>query len=183
MKRISLTLIFLACIFASSCKNKSNKSENLKEEKTKTVTVNLEPKNDSNLSGTVVFSQKNGKVTMHATVKGIPDGKHAIHIHQKADCSSADGKSAGGHWNPTNQPHGKWGSKSGYHKGDIGNFEVDSNGNGSITLTTDEWCIGCKDTTKDILGKAIIIDDGVDDFTNQPSGAAGIRIGCGVIKM
>ena len=55
---------------------------------------------------------------------------HAIHIHMKSDCSSDDGKSAGGHWNPTFKNHGKWGDKNGYHKGDIGNFEVDESGYG-----------------------------------------------------
>ena len=60
----------------------------------------------------------------------LSPGMHAIHLHEKADCSSPDGKSAGGHWNPTFSKHGKWGDENGYHKGDIGNFEVDENGNG-----------------------------------------------------
>ena len=109
--------------------------------------------------------------------------EHAIHIHEKADCSSPDGKSTGGHWNPTGQPHGKWGDEAGYHKGDIGNFEVNANGRGTVSMSTDEWCIGCGDNTKDILGKAIIVHLGVDDFTSQPSGAAGARVGCaGIIE-
>ena len=74
------------------------------------------------------------------------------------------------------------GFQDGYHKGDIGNFNVDNNGNGSVTLTTDEWCIGCDDPNKDITNKAIIVHQGVDDFTSQPSGAAGTRVGCGVIN-
>ena len=106
-----------------------------------------------------------------------------VHIHQKADCSAEDGTSAGGHWNPTNEKHGKWGDAEGYHKGDIGNFEVDANGEGTVSMTTDEWCIGCDDENKNIVGKAIIVHDGVDDYTSQPSGAAGTRVGCGVIKM
>ncbi|MBB1489809.1 superoxide dismutase family protein, partial [Oceanospirillum sp. D5] len=110
-------------------------------------------------------------------------GEHAIHIHQTADCTSADGKSAGGHWNPTGKPHGKWGDVTGYHKGDIGNFTADENGNGTISMTTDESCIGCGDSTKDILGKAVIVHAGADDFTSQPSGAAGARVSCaGIIE-
>jgi Cu-Zn family superoxide dismutase len=35
---------------------------------------------------------------------------------------------------------------------------------------------------KNILGKAIIVHGGVDDFTTQPTGNAGSRIGCGVVK-
>ena len=116
---------------------------------------------------------------MVATISGLSEGTHAIHLHEKADCSSDDGKSSGGHWNPTAQPHGKWGATEGFHKGDIGNFEADADGNGSITFTSDQWCIGCGDDTKDILGKAIIVHEGTDDFTSQPSGAAGTRVSCG----
>jgi Cu/Zn superoxide dismutase len=66
------------------------------------------------------------------SLAGLKPGVHAIHIHEKSDCSAADGSSAGGHWNPTFKKHGKWGVGE-YHKGDIGNF-ADANGNGTITL-------------------------------------------------
>jgi Cu-Zn family superoxide dismutase len=42
---------------------------------------------------------KNGKVTL-SKLAGLKPGVHAIHIHEKSDCSAADG-SSGGHWNPT----------------------------------------------------------------------------------
>ncbi|MBC70735.1 MAG: superoxide dismutase, partial [Muricauda sp.] len=46
-----------------------------------------------------------------------------------------------------------------------------------------EWCIGCDDEKKNILGKAVIVHQGVDDYTSQPSGAAGARIACtGIIQ-
>ena len=113
----------------------------------------------------------------------MSEGPHAIHIHEKADCTSADGKSSGGHWNPTFQPHGEWGSDKGYHRGDIGNFSADTNGNGNVSFSTDLWCLGCKNETKNILGKAIIVHQGEDDLVSQPSGAAGSRISCaGIIQ-
>ena len=115
---------------------------------------------------------------LSVTIRGLDKGTHAIHLHEKADCSSDDGKSTGGHWNPTFESHGAWGSKKGYHKGDIGNFEVAADGIGRIHFETDEWCIGCEDETKNILGKAIIVHQGTDDFVSQPSGAAGARISC-----
>mgnify|MGYP000910931449 CR=1 FL=1 len=50
-------------------------------------------------------------------------------------------------------------------------------------FSTDQWCIGCGDENKDILGKAIIVHQGTDDFTSQPSGAAGARVSCaGIIE-
>ncbi len=147
----------------------------------RTVTVTLEPKSNSGVSGSVIFSQESGVVTMLAILSGLTEGEHAIHIHETADCTSDDGKSSGGHWNPTGQPHGKWGDTTGYHKGDIGNFTANAEGKARITKVTDEWCIGCGDDTKDILGKAIIVHQGVDDFKSQPSGAAGSRVSCGGI--
>jgi Cu-Zn family superoxide dismutase len=145
--------------------------------------IGLNAKSGSNAAGFALLSEKNGTVYLSATIRGLSAGTHAIHLHEKADCSSDDGKSTGGHWNPTFAPHGAWGSSEGYHKGDIGNFEVGVDGIGRVFFETDEWCIGCDDTTKDILGKAIIVHQGADDFVSQPSGAAGARISCAGIVM
>ncbi len=197
MKRLSLTLVFCTSLVLFGCKDEKNEEgleptvgevENeadLKEQtqKNQKVTLSLEPKSGSNLSGNVVFTEENGEVTMTAVIDGLAEGMHAIHLHENADCSADDASSAGGHWNPTKEKHGKWGEADGYHRGDIGNFSVDTNGNGTITFSTDQWCIGCEDPNKNILGKAVVIHDGVDDFTSQPSGDAGSRVGCGVIKM
>ncbi|WP_242158263.1 superoxide dismutase family protein [Aestuariivivens sediminis] len=149
----------------------------------KKLTITLEPKSDSNVNGQVTFKEENGMVTMTAIMSDLEPGTHAIHLHETADCSSADGKSTGGHWNPTSQPHGKWGDEAGYHKGDIGNFTADEKGNGLIQFSTDEWCMGCDDVNKNILGKAVIVHAGEDDLTSQPSGAAGARVSCaGIIE-
>nr|WP_321247030.1 superoxide dismutase family protein [uncultured Psychroserpens sp.] len=150
-------------------------------DETKKVIVVLDPKSNSGVKGNVVIKQEKGVVSMIAVLSGLTEGEHAIHIHEKADCSSDDGKSSGGHWNPTAQQHGKWGDATGYHKGDIGNFSANANGQATISKITDEWCIGCGDESKDILGKAIIVHQGVDDFKSQPSGAAGSRVSCGGI--
>jgi Cu-Zn family superoxide dismutase len=187
MKNISLFLIAFA-LSITSCKKVSKDTVTVESETAENVvvapkelTVALSPKSGSKVSGTVVFTEENGVVSMTATMSGLEPGEHAIHIHQSSDCSSPDGKSTGGHWNPTNQPHGKWGAESGYHKGDIGNFTADENGDGSISISTDEWCMGCGDETKDIIGKGIIVHAGVDDFTTQPTGNAGGRVSCGGI--
>lgn len=191
MKKINILLIALA-LSVIACKNDKKKIEakeeviEVVEEKVETpkkLKIALNAKSNSNVSGNAVFKEENGTVTMTAIIDGLEPGSHAIHIHQTADCSSDDGKSAGGHWNPTAKPHGKWGAETGYHKGDIGNFIADENGNGTITHSTDEWCIGCDDENKNIVGKAVIVHAGADDFTSQPSGAAGARVSCaGIIE-
>ncbi|KAF2517077.1 superoxide dismutase family protein [Flavobacterium foetidum] len=175
MKKIIVSFAILtALIIGCKTSTKSNDA--------KVLTVALEPKSNTSVGGTAVFTEKNGKVTFTAKITGLQPGVHAIHIHEKADCSAADGSSAAGHWNPTFKKHGKWGSAE-YHKGDIGNFTADAKGNGTITLTTDEWCIGCGDASKDVLGKGLIVHAGADDFTTQPTGDAGGRVACaGLIK-
>lgn len=140
--------------------------------------IGLNPKSGSNAAGFALLSENNGMVKLSVKVRGLEEGTHAIHLHEKADCSSDNGKSTGGHWNPTFEPHGAWGSDKGYHKGDIGNFEVGADGIGQVYFETDEWCISCDDETKNILGKAIIVHQGADDFISQPSGDAGARISC-----
>ncbi|MEC8004442.1 MAG: superoxide dismutase family protein, partial [Bacteroidota bacterium] len=102
--------------------------------------------------------------------------------HEFGDCSSIDAKSAGGHWNPDNHKHGKWGTES-HHKGDIANLFADSSGRSSLKFETDLWCLDCDDESKNILNKSLIIHQGPDDFHSQPSGNAGKRIACGVINL
>jgi Cu-Zn family superoxide dismutase len=149
----------------------------------KTITFSMEPKSNSNVRGEVTFTDKGGMVSMTANLSGLTPGEHAIHLHEKADCSADDGTSTGGHWNPTNEPHGKWGAPEGYHKGDIGNFTADAEGNATVEFETDQWCIGCDDENKNILGKGVIVHEGSDDYTSQPSGAAGSRVSCaGIIE-
>tara|TARA_B100000795_G_scaffold28904_1_gene19107 strand:+ start:16804 stop:17385 length:582 start_codon:yes stop_codon:yes gene_type:complete len=187
-----IILSLLTSMIITGCKNETKKDIETKEVQplqmvskqsndNKSLKVILKPKGKRISKGIVNFLQNGKMVTLKAKVKGLTPGMHAIHIHEKADCSSADGKSAGGHWNPTFEEHGKWGSENGYHKGDIGNFMVEEDGTGGIKMTTDAWCIGCDDQTKNIVGKAIIIHQGEDDFTSQPSGAAGARVSCGGI--
>jgi Cu-Zn family superoxide dismutase len=192
IKYLSLLVIF---IFGYSCKEVKKDAKDamedveamateIKEEVVvKTLKFSLEPKSDSNVEGEVSFTEEDGIVAMKATLSGLTPGEHAIHIHEKADCSAADGTSTGGHWNPTFSTHGKWGSAEGYHRGDIGNFTADAEGNATVEFSTDEWCLGCGDETKNLIGKGVIVHQGVDDYVTQPTGDAGGRVSCaGIIE-
>jgi Cu-Zn family superoxide dismutase len=173
MQKIALSIFAIAALLVN-CKSNSNSSN------TKKLEIAFESKSSSSVTGTSSFVEKNGKVTFVARISGLKPGEHAIHIHEKSDCSAADASSAGGHWNPTFKKHGKWGVGE-YHKGDIGNFTADEKGNGTISVSTDEWCIGCGDPGKDILGKGLIVHAVADDFTTQPTGNAGARVACSAI--
>ena len=68
-------------------------------------------------------------------------------------------------------------------KGISETLKADQKGDAIITFETDQWCIGCDDETKNIIGKAVIVHQGKDDLVSQPSGAAGARVSCaGVIQ-
>ena len=171
---ISILFFISILVFTISCQNKNESIIEIKK--------SVKQLNDSKISGYISLTSKNinnkSSVELEAHLIGLKPGESAIHIHEFADCSSIDGLSLGGHWNPTSQPHGKWGNEEGFHLGDIGNFSVDSIGHGMVKFKTDLWCINCSDKDKDLIGRSIVIHNGSDDYISQPSGAAGIRIGC-----
>jgi len=101
-----------------------------------------------------------------------------FHVHEKGDCSSADGMSAGGHFNPTGQQHGNPVSGP-HHAGDIPMLQSDANGKavGSIVLSGVTLTPG----PTSLVGHALVVHAGKDDYVTQPTGNSGGRIACGVI--
>lgn len=198
MKTLKLTLIGLLLIGTYSCKEVKKDAdaagdsmeESMEDDANamkddmmgKTVSVQMSPKSGSDVNGTVTFTQNGEEVTMNAEFTGLTEGEHAIHIHENADCSADDGTSAGGHWNPMGEDHGKLESTEEYHGGDIGNMTADADGNATMEFSTDQWCIGCDDENKNIIGHGVIVHAKADDFKSQPSGAAGTRVSCGEIS-
>ncbi len=128
--------------------------------------------------GVVRFTQDGDTVKVVADIEGLnPGQKHAFHIHQYGDCSSPDGMSAGGHYNPEGHQHGMPGTKQ-RHAGDLGNIQADDQGKAHYEITVDNISImGAKNP---ILGRGVIVHAKPDDGS-QPVGNAGGRIGCGVI--
>ena len=134
------------------------------------------------LSGDVYFKDVPGGVMVYVSVEGLPPyqpatadrqpvGPHGFHIHAMGDCEPMGGNDpfseAGGHYNPTNQPHGNH----------VGDFPVlfSNNGKALMSFFTDKFQVG------DIVGKAVVIHLNPDDYRTQPAGDSGPRIGCGVI--
>ena len=136
---------------------------------------------DTSVTGTATFEAVNGKVKMmlNITAPSRANKTLAVHIHEHPGCGD-NGKEAHGHWNPTNANHGEWGSNA-FHRGDIGNVQLDGEGKGTKELETDLWSIG-GDSTTNILNRSIIVHGGVDDYKTQPTGNAGNRLGCGIIN-
>lgn len=132
----------------------------------------------SNVTGTLTFTQRGTQITVTADIRGLRPAGHGFHIHERGDCSAPDGSSAGGHFNPTNKPHGNP-TGGDHHAGDLPMLTADASGNARLTteisgVTLDQGATG-------IVGRAIIVHVDPDDYTTQPSGNSGGRIACGII--
>lgn len=141
--------------------------------------ASLEPTKGSNARGTVTFVQRGDRVRVTAQLSGLrPSAEHGFHIHEKGDCSSGDGMSAGGHFNPGGKPHGPQGAP--HHAGDMPSVRSDAYGNASAGFDLAEVAIGSG--AADILGKGLIVHRDPDDYKTQPTGNAGPRLACAVIR-
>lgn len=185
-QKVSMIAIFFSLLVACSpAKKEEATDETTTEEQpaaTEEVTASavLNSASGSSVTGTANFTQTGDMmVRMSLEVHGLTPGQHALHLHEKGDCSAPDATSAGGHWNPGGMDHGKRGGGQ-YHAGDVINLTADENGNVSWSDEISGWTIGGADNTN-ILNHAVIIHDGQDDFMTQPTGAAGGRVACGVI--
>ena len=143
---------------------------------TKAVAV-LHPTQGNDVSGLVTFTNVTGGVKVMAVVNGLTPGEHGFHIHEYGDCSALDAKSAGGHFNPENKPHGAP-TDSLRHVGDLGNLVADSAGTAHYEWT--DTLISFSGPHS-IIGRAVIVHVGADDLKSQPTGNAGARAACGVI--
>lgn len=145
--------------------------------RTQAVAV-MSPTQNSQVAGQVTFLEETEGIRVTANITGLTPGKHGFHIHEKGDCSSPDGSSAGGHFNPTDAKHGAPNDAE-RHVGDFGNIEADASGTARLNRVF-SWLTFTG--TNSILGKAVIVHEKADDLKSQPSGDAGARLACGVIE-
>lgn len=139
----------------------------------------LEATRGSSTAGMAVFHQQGDHVMMHVRVEGLkPGAEHGFHVHEKGDCSSGDGMSTGGHFNPLGKPHGAHDSAE-RHAGDLPSLKADAAGRVDVRLRLGGVTIGSEPT--DIVGRGLIVHAQPDDYRTQPTGNAGARIACGVI--
>ncbi|MDR0184369.1 superoxide dismutase family protein [Lysobacter arvi] len=148
----------------------------------KSATVNLASASGSLVSGKLTVVPMGNGVHLTGEVGGLsPGSTHAIHIHEKGDCSAADASSAGGHFNPGAQPHGKVGSGA-HHGGDMDNLVANTEGVAKVNAHAEGVTLG-GGAANDVAGKAVIVHAAADDYRTQPTGNAGGRVACGVITV
>ena len=143
-----------------------------------TATATLQPTAGNTAAGTVTFTAQGGGVAVQARVTGLkPNAEHGFHLHEKGDCSSPDGTSAGGHFNPDGKPHGP--QTAAHHAGDMPALKADANGVADVRFALAG--VSVSPGTTSIVEHAVIVHANPDDYATQPTGNSGGRIACGVI--
>lgn len=127
----------------------------------------------SDVKGVIMLKQEDGYVHLTGKVINLEPGEHGFHIHQYGDLTKSDGTAAGGHYNPAGHEHGAPGTHS--HAGDLGNITADASGVAKIDTKAEGLKLHM------VLGRSIVVHAKADDLKSQPSGAAGPRVGVGVI--
>jgi Cu-Zn family superoxide dismutase len=180
----SITILAVSVLIISlggiHCKNREGLEEIVPKKTENAITeavAVLQPTEGHAVHGIVTFTKVIEGIKVVADIEELSPGKHGFHIHEYGDCSAPDGTSAGGHFNPDNMPHGAPTDLE-RHVGDLGNLEADAEGKAHYERIDNLISFS---GLHSIIGHAVIIHAGEDDFTTQPTGNAGTRVACGVI--
>jgi Cu-Zn family superoxide dismutase len=165
-----IALAVLAAVALAGCQSMSDQPLR--------ASAGLQPTKGNKTVGEVTFEQMGDKVRVVAQVINLkPNQEHGFHIHEVGDCSSGDGMSTKGHFNPFGKPHGRGHER---HAGDLPALKADAKGRAQLTVDLD--IVTLSPGPANIVGRAVIVHADPDDYTTQPTGNAGARIACGVIK-
>jgi len=144
------------------------------------ATAQLQPTKGNKTFGEATFEQVGDKVRVVVFVQGLkPEQEHGLHVHEAGDCSSGDGMSAKGHFNPFGKPHGHQGSTE-RHAGDLPSLKANKAGRAKVEVELD--IITVTPGPASIIGRGLIVHADPDDYKTEPTGNAGARIACGVIR-
>ena len=144
------------------------------------ATAQLQPTKGNKTIGEATFEQMGDKVRVVIFVQGLKPGQeHGLHIHEAGDCSSGDGMSTKGHFNPFGKPHAHYGSAE-RHAGDLPPLKANKSGRANVQIDLD--IITVTPGPASIIGRGLIVHADPDDYKTQPTGNAGARLACGVIQ-
>jgi len=115
----------------------------------------------------------------------LKPGLHAVHIHEKADCSG-EFKCAGGHFDPGPGSNVDPDVNHPFHAGDLPNIRIGEDGTGRLEcLTTRVTLSEGPLSILDGVGTALMVHGNPDPYKGGEHGSGisgGPRIACGIIK-
>ncbi|MGH8697864.1 MAG: superoxide dismutase family protein [Burkholderiales bacterium] len=168
-----LTFAAAAAVLLAACQTMSSDAP-------PRATAQLQPTKGNKTFGEATFEQVGSKVRVVVFVQGLkPNQEHGLHIHEVGDCSSGDGMSAKGHFNPFGKPHGHPGSGE-RHAGDLPSLKANKAGRARVDVEVDIFTVTAGPGS--IIGRGVIVHADPDDYKTQPTGNAGARLACGVIR-
>lgn len=174
MTKTSVIALVLCVASLSACETVSE----LPTERLGTATLTL---SNGVPAGTAQLLANGEQVSLAVAVTGIAQGAHGFHLHTTGACTLPDFTSAGGHLNPMGKEHGKL-NPAGSHLGDLPNLEVGSSKTATATIDLAGTRAEVMQWLFDADGTAVVVHSGADDYLSNPSGDAGSRIACGVMK-
>lgn len=132
--------------------------------------------------GSVSLLQTPAGVLLKLSLKGMPPGDHAVHVHAVGKCEPPSFDSAGPHFNPGNTHHGIMAGPG--HAGDMPNLHIPPTGSLEVEMVNTAIIIdtGKPNSVFHPGGSAVVIHSGKDDYVTDPAGNSGNRIACGVIS-
>ncbi|MDD5016760.1 MAG: superoxide dismutase family protein [Eubacteriales bacterium] len=125
------------------------------------------------LHGNIWFVDTQKGVRVDAKIYGLPPngmGFYGFHVHEAGSCEMPDFMSAKGHFNPDDTRHP-------LHAGDFPMLLATASMDATLSFVTTRF------TVRDVIARSVIVHEGRDDYTSQPSGDSGRRIGCGIIQV
>jgi Cu-Zn family superoxide dismutase len=135
------------------------------------------------VSGKLMMAPMGGGIHLRGEIGGLPpNGRFGFHIHEKGDCSAADASSAGPHFDPDSHPHGRAGAGTPHHAGDMDNIASNTEGVARVNVHLLGVTLG-GGAPNDIAGRSVIVHADPDDYVSQPTGNAGARVACGIIRV
>ncbi|MBI4101187.1 superoxide dismutase family protein [Candidatus Microgenomates bacterium] len=129
-------------------------------------------------------------VEVHVRLEGNPKqltpGKHAVHVHEKGDCSGGF-KCAGGHFDPGPASNTDPDANHPFHAGDLPNIVIDKQGKGELKAISTRFTVssGPLSIIDPPEGTALMIHANEDPYKGGESGSGisgGPRIACGIIE-
>lgn len=174
MNKMTPMIVAAAAIMLAGCQTSPESSAPAR------ATAGLQATKGNKTIGEADFEQVGNKVRIVIFVQGLKPGQeHGLHIHEKGDCGSGDGMSAGGHFNPHGKPHGHP-SGSERHAGDLPSLKANKAGRARLQVDVDGLTVAAGPAS--VVGRAVIVHADPDDYKTQPTGNAGARLACGVIR-